>query len=342
MRARHVLRVVLATAVLIGALWWVLSGVNLSLTFSIIGQSDVIIILLCVPIILLSHVVRASRWRTMLTESSQSFSLGTAYNAVMIGYAANTIVPRSGEVIRPWVFAKRSGISVSTSLASVIVERLLDVLTLLLGIGLVLLFEGAQLSAAIPSLSTDVITYGMGLPALVLAVIVAIVAFTDAGQRVVTQLLRPLGPRVTTKIVSVLDGLHRGTSILRRPSLWLRAIVETILLWSLYIVPLYILLQAIPFQPELHTTFLDAAVMLVIISVGVTIAPTPGALGIYQGFAQAALVRIHGVDESSALAFGVLAWVVNYGVALLAGGLSAFLEMRNGLSWSDVRESSTS
>ncbi|MBC8125246.1 MAG: flippase-like domain-containing protein, partial [Candidatus Kapabacteria bacterium] len=125
-KTRTIVRVLLGTSILILALWYVQKGVDLNSMVEIIRQSNPILLLLTVPIILASHVVRARRWQTLLIPSHYPTHLGTAFKAVMIGYAANTIVPRSGEFIRPWVFARRENIPVGTSLSSVLVERVLD------------------------------------------------------------------------------------------------------------------------------------------------------------------------------------------------------------------------
>jgi hypothetical protein len=54
---------------------------------------------------------------------------------------------------------------------------------------------------------------------------------------------------------------------------------------------------------------------------------------VYQGFAQVALMRMYGATASEGLAFGILAWVINYGVALTVGGLAFMIESRQGISW---------
>ncbi|MCX6139971.1 MAG: hypothetical protein NTX15_03945, partial [Candidatus Kapabacteria bacterium] len=82
---------------------------------------------------------------------------------------------------------------------------------------------------------------------------------------------------------------------------------------------------------------IDASIILVIIALGVTIAPTPGALGIYQSFAQAGLVSLAGASATEGLAFGILTWLVNYGVALIVGALCWVAETRHGLTFKTLR-----
>ena len=59
---------------------------------------------------------------------------------------------------------------------------------------------------------------------------------------------------------------------------------------------------------------------------------------VYQGFAQIALMRLYGATSTEGLAFGIVSWVMNYGVALVVGGLYLVLEMRHGLRWSDAAD----
>ncbi|MBL0321031.1 MAG: flippase-like domain-containing protein [Ignavibacteria bacterium] len=138
MNGRSIVRVLIGTSILVVAVWFMMRGVDLSAMFDILKHADLVIAASCIPLVIGSHLMRAIRWRTLLRPTNHVTHLSTAFNSVMIGYAANTIVPRSGELIRPWVFARREGMPVATAMSSVLVERVIDVLTLLLAIALVM------------------------------------------------------------------------------------------------------------------------------------------------------------------------------------------------------------
>ncbi|MFM8436880.1 MAG: lysylphosphatidylglycerol synthase domain-containing protein, partial [Candidatus Kapaibacterium sp.] len=75
--------------------------------------------LLSIPIVILSHFVRAWRWQTLLGPiRSEPVSMFNLFSAVMVGYAANNILPRSGEVLRPFVLHRREELGLSGCVAS--------------------------------------------------------------------------------------------------------------------------------------------------------------------------------------------------------------------------------
>ncbi len=337
MNARTVIRILIGVVVVVAALWYVLSLANIDQMMAIMSHAAALPLLASIPIILASHVMRARRWKTLLTPRQPNVSMWTGFSAIMIGYAANTIVPRVGEILRPWVFSRRERIPMSTAVSSVVVERVLDVFTLLIGILLVVVIERDHVTQAIPQFSPQLILTTLVLPVVLIVVLASIMIFTPAGQWVIDHVLTRMHARLGAFASRIYANVHEGVAVIKAPSLWLRLAVESVVIWALYILPLWLALQSITFSVPMTFSIGDAAVLLVIISIGVTIAPTPGALGIYQGFAQLALVRIYHATPDEGLAFGILAWVVNYGVSLLVGGTCWIIEVRRGLSWRDVR-----
>jgi uncharacterized protein (TIRG00374 family) len=317
------LRSVISALVVAASLWFVFRSVDLAELWNTARSVPLWAIGVSISFVLASHVLRASRWLTLLKPTHPEVKLSEAFSAIMVGYAASTVIPRSGELIRPWTFARRSNIPVATALSSVVIERVLDVLVLLIGMTAVLVLERTRVATAFPWFTAQTIITAMVLPMTVLMVFIIAVVFTAPGTRLVTGLASrisaKLGESVSAMLVSVRDGL----TALQRPSLYARLTSETILLWALYTAPLYLLLNVMDFSGPLSFTMIDAGVLLVIIAVGVTIAPTPGALGVYQGFAQQALMLLYGATPEEGLAFAVVAWLVNYGSALVVGGAFA-------------------
>jgi uncharacterized protein (TIRG00374 family) len=250
----------------------------------------------------------------------------------MIGYAANTLVPRSGELLRPFVLSQRSTISFATALSSVVVERFLDVLTLLAAIITILIWNSGPIAAALPTVNPTTVVVSFAVPAMLLLIALILLTFTEVAPNIVSGLVGRFSPSVAEKLRNVFIDLRRGAAVLRHPSEWPVILIDTVLIWLLWAASLWLVLIAMPWAGSTFT-ILDGAILLVIISIGVTIAPTPGALGVYQGFAQVALIRMYGATPAEGLAFGILAWTINYGVSLLAGGIAFLIESRHGISW---------
>ncbi|WP_044117860.1 lysylphosphatidylglycerol synthase transmembrane domain-containing protein [Alkaliflexus imshenetskii] len=90
---------------------------------------------------LLSHISRTIRWQMMITPLSKRPSFINTFLAVMIGYLANLAIPRMGEVSRCAVLSKHENISFTRLVGTVVAERALDVVSLLLSLFLVFVFQ---------------------------------------------------------------------------------------------------------------------------------------------------------------------------------------------------------
>ena len=102
----------LSTVVLIAALWYLMQGITSeewTLIGHDIGRLHWTYVIIGLAISMISHVARAERYRTILRPIHPTARFVSSFNAVMIGYAFNTVLPRAGEVVRPVVFAKRGG-----------------------------------------------------------------------------------------------------------------------------------------------------------------------------------------------------------------------------------------
>jgi uncharacterized protein (TIRG00374 family) len=259
---------------------------------------------------------------------------------VLIGYAANAIVPRLGEFLRPWIFAKRTGIPLGTSLATVVVERLLDVLSLIVGIAVVSLLANDRLTAAIPSFSMDRVVSIIVVPTILLAIGISILAFTGLGTWMINAAIRPIRASLADALLRMLDTVRTGLRAVGEPRLYLGLAADSIAIWILWAIPMLLCYHAIDHTSSVSFGILDAIVMLLIVSLGATIAPTPGAVGVYQSFAQGALMVLYGAGNDEAMAFAMLTWLMNYMLVLIVGATAFALELRRGIGWRDVVDSS--
>ena len=96
--------------------------------------------------------IRAVRWQYLL-EPLGATSFGNAFRATAVGFAASAVLPaRAGEVIRPYFLARHERISATGAFATIILERLLDMVTVLVLLGAFVFLFGQQVAAANPTL----------------------------------------------------------------------------------------------------------------------------------------------------------------------------------------------
>src|SRR5205814_8561260 len=97
---------------------------------------------------ILSLIIRALRWQYLLEPLGRA-SFANAFRATAVGFAASTILPaRAGEVIRPYFLARHERMSATGAFATVVLERVLDMLTVVGLLAVCVFFFGADLTAA--------------------------------------------------------------------------------------------------------------------------------------------------------------------------------------------------
>lgn len=317
MMASSALRAGASLATLALAIWWLGTRISIDATLAALGNTQPLMLAATVPVIILSHIVRAYRWQLLLRHASL-INISTLFSGVMIGYAFNTVLTRSGEVIRPWIVSRKTTTPLGILMGSVVTERVIDVCTLVLGVIMAAVFAQPVLASIVPSFSVNDILLKLVLPIFLVFLVILVMVRSPLGKR-----------------FRILKDVSRGISLDAIRQHPLRIVGATTVLWMLYIVPMWMLVEAV--LPTSSSSFLDATLLLIAVSIAVTVAPTPGALGVYQGFAQAAAMLILGATSDAGLAFAIVAWLVNYGIAVLVGAVCLANEFRTGLRWADVR-----
>lgn len=330
-------KIVLGAIVLAGIILWIASVLDLGRVWLMLKRVNYPLALLSVVPIIASHWMRALRWRTMLraVPGMPVVRLRDLFSAVMVGYTANNVIPRSGEVFRPYVLARRVGVSSAMILASVVAERAVDVFQLILFLLLALLF--------LPELSTQTLPHWvigegmrtMALSALVLVGAMIIVGFSSIGERLAIAIVRLFKPAIAERLREVFGAFRRGLQIMRHGGDALRILVESLAIWLLYAVPLWIVLHAVPMSlpAGVDWTFWDACIILLVVAIGTTVAPTPGAIGVVHALVAEAMSRLYQVPLEEAFVFITIAHALNYISVMLVGGIYA---AREGISLATV------
>src|SRR5512140_3574978 len=104
-----------------------------------------------------SHLLRAWRWRYLLDPIKADIGLRNLFSGVMIGYLMNNVLPRAGELARPYSIGKLEGISKSSALGTIVVERIMDSVSFLLLLAVVPFIYDGPLRASFPWLAQSAI-----------------------------------------------------------------------------------------------------------------------------------------------------------------------------------------
>jgi uncharacterized protein (TIRG00374 family) len=323
---RVVLQYVIMIAITVALVWLSLGGLTggagenkADLILKAWNESNKWWLLLMSLVGLVSHLMRAERWRMLLTPSGNKVGLGNSFLSLMIGYLVNLAVPRGGEISRCYNLYKLEGTPVEVSFGTVVVERIVDVLCLVAAIMLAFAVEWNSLVTFMESLEIGSGSAGgFKVPWWIIAGVLGLIALAGAGY-----LLRK-NERLIKVIVGFKDGL---LSVFRLQRKWL-FIFYSLAIWSLYFLMSYSVIQAFETTSQLG---FEAVLTLFALGAIAMAAPLPGGAGSYHTIVPAGLVMLYNIDRPDAVAFVFVfhAWqTLNFIVLGLVSLIISYLLIR--------------
>jgi hypothetical protein len=270
-------------------------------------------------LMMFSHYLRARRWRFFLAPIAAA-KTGGLFSALMIGYAANTFVPAHlGELLRAAVAAKKLAIPASAAMATIVVERIIDVIALIAVMGLVVLIHPFP-----PWVVTSGVLMLSGAAAL-LAIICGLKRFRPHAHRLVRRLTAPLPGGLARRVEAAAAGFLDGATPLASAGQYAAVLVLSAAIWLCYAGVYYACLLAFDLVAGYGLAWSVGLVVLVFTTVSVVIPSTPGYVGTFHYLCQMSLVMF-GVPAAAALSFAVVAHAVGVLPVTAAGLVCANLE----------------
>jgi uncharacterized protein (TIRG00374 family) len=282
--------------------------------------------------------IRAKRWGVLLEPVKKNVGFKNLFATTIIGYMMNNLFPRSGEVIRPYILGKHENISRASAFATIIVERIIDTVMFLLMFGVAILYFKDKITDSIPSIGSAVIILSAAI-FLMLAWILFMLISPSKSLRVVKFFTGFLPVKLHEKVDNIFDSLLTGFEVLKKPSLFFRIAIYSVMLWAVYLLSTYI-----PFYSfnillaEGGTNLLkglwDANLLLVLINVAMFI-PSPAATGPYHYICKVTLVNMFAVSETNALGYGTTTHAMSFLLYLIAG---LFYFFKYNYKFSEIKE----
>jgi hypothetical protein len=268
--------------------------------------------------------LRALRWRSLIA-SPRRLGLTGLFSATMIGFMANNILPlRLGEFVRPWALARREGLSKTTLLATVVVERAVDMMTLLAILGLALLVhpisEATEAGRMTRAGAGVLIMACIGLTVLV----VALERQPRLAHAAIARLSSPLPERVRAQVAHLLEHFVEGLGLFRDLPRLLWVFLLSFLMFGVVVVGLQASLWALGVRLPWHA----GLIMLVITAIGIMVPAAPGYIGT-MNMACIAGLALFQVGKETAVPFSWFYWASQWAPVTLVG---LFCLQREGLS----------
>lgn len=279
------------------------------------------------------YSVRAWRWGDLLLPLGR-VPFADLFSATMVGFASGLLIPRAGELLRPWLISRRHPIPTSAGFATIILERLVDLITVL-GLFAVYLFALPTPSAQAENRLMELVKLGgavTGVAALgALGFLLALHANAERVTGLIESVLEHFPRFIAEPCGRMLRAFSGGLAVLRAPLSHLAKIgLQSLAMWLLIALGFHLNHAAFGIALPFHATFLLIAFLVV----GVAI-PTPGMVGGFHAFYLLALSEVFGVPRATAAAAAVAAHALTNLPILVCGLL---LLGREGLSLGRVVE----
>jgi uncharacterized protein (TIRG00374 family) len=323
--------VVLALAVLLLAVF--LRNVDMRGVFGEILRARPGWLALSLVTMVANLAVRAWRWQYLLEPLGHT-SFGSAFRATAVGFAASSVLPaRAGEVIRPYFLARQERMSATGAFATIIVERLLDMLTVLVLLAAYVFVFGRDLTAANPVAFAAV--KWAGTTAAVAALVALAALFVLAGNparlgRALTRLEQLLPSKLAGLLAKIAEKFARGLGVVRRPRRLLVALALSLPLWLCIGLGIWAAARAFRLAVPFTGSFLLQALLVIGVAV-----PTPGAVGGFHEAFRVGVTLFFGASNDAAIGSAIVLHALSIGPSLFLG---LFFAAQEGLNLAGMRQ----
>jgi len=313
----------ISLAVAVGLFWYLYKDIDFSDMLARFREADLRWIYLSIALSFLSHFVRAYRWNLLLEPLGYNLKAGRTFLAVMVGYLANFVVPRMGEISRCGILHKTDHVPVSKGFGSVVTERLIDVLCLFIVILITLSLEFEKLGSFFLNLisqKTDGISPNNNIWFIIAILVIVFALSFLLLKRNHKKLQRN---KLFLKISSFLRQLVEGILSIRKLKKGPQFIASTIFMWVLYFLMTYVVIFSIEETSQLSVT--AGFTMLVLGGIGMA-TPVQGGIGAFHYLMSAGLL-LYGITEEDGIFFALLLHTTNSVAIMVLGLISFFISM---------------
>ncbi len=314
-------------------LYFFLHSVDFAVVIGIIKDLNPIYPLLFLAGMYIQYFVRSYRWGLLLKPRKAGIRLTTLYNYTVIGFLLSTLIPgKVGEPARGILLAREEKIKSSYGLASVVLDRLIDVMVLVLLFISSLFFIGGKSSPLLEKLKVGA-TFAVPIILFVFLMFYLINRPKVFGyvEKLIRFFARLLPVRVREKVVRFLVQFVQGLRLNLGPLDFLKLFVSSLLVWIIQIPFYWFLMQGFSFGSGVGFFETVPYFSLIVASAAI---PTPGMAGSFDAASRHGLEQLYGVDTNAAAAYTILAHFLII-VNMIVPGLIALWS--KGLSFSSIR-----
>lgn len=311
----------LGLAIAFGTLYYTLRNVSLQELAASFDTVEVFYLIPSAAIIFLSYVVHALRWQVLLLPIRR-VNASSLFSPIMVGAMGNILPGRPGEIFRAYLLGKKLDIPVAGALATILIERVFDLVILLILFTWILLFHAEIFSSRIVHSGVPVQELAVGFGKITGALLGVLIVFVylavfhkEIVRRWVEKCTRPLPARWHGKIAGGIDEFSRGLNSIQDFSSLVKVSLYSVVECGANIFAFYPLYWAYQLQDKSVASVL---ILMVVVAIFVVVLPTPAFLGSFNAGVVVALHEMMGEAELAAVSFGMVSWALNFLVIFLS------------------------
>lgn len=303
--------------ILISALfiWLTFREVDYSALWLATKKADYTYLVPIIMVTMLQFYLRAIRWGYLM-EPVKKIGHLSLFSATSIGYMANNILPaRIGEFVKAYAIGKSEDVSMSASFATIVIERVLDLMAVLMLLFLVLFLVDFPPERVL--LEQNLRRGGMAAIPVFLLVVVFMHYFkknSSPFKRIAIKFLSPVSTGFAEKIGHFLDSFASGLAVMKKGHHLIMISIYSALIWFLAALPIHLTLISFGHSPS----FSISLFILVLIGIAVSIPSAPGFIGTFH-YASAKGLELFDLPIEEALSISIVLHAINFFPITLIG-----------------------
>jgi len=308
---KKILKIILPIALGVFLVWYSYSITSEEDRIQIIRyikEADLFWVGISVFIGILSHISRAIRWNYLLEPLGYTPKVTNNIFIILMAYFANLGIPRSGEVLRATALATYEDVPFQKGFGTIVTERVVDLLMLLLIILIALISQTDIILAFL-------IEKGLGFTSTLIFICAGFLGFLF-----IMAFLRRSSSRFAIKIRDFINGLLDGVlSIFKMKYKW-AFILHTVFIWGAYVLMFWVIKYTVPETIDLSF----GQILVAFVGGAFAMSTTNGGIGLYP-IAVSKSLSIFGITAVSGNAFGWIMWIAQTIMVVVFGAISFLL-----------------
>ncbi len=307
---RGIINYIISIGLTIVFLYIAFHGVNFGDVLELISGASVFWIVIFIFGNFAGHYVRALRWKVILNSVKPDAKMKNLFASLMIGYGINCVTPKLGEIARAVLIGKWENLSRSSMFGTVILERVIDVLSLGFAVIISSVIWPKSLYESFPWLKATLYIAAIIL-LFVIAVFYLTIKFKEKFYGVIVKLVSKISEKLGQKLGYIFEMLTQGFSSLKGVKNYLLTILLTVLLLLVYALNSYFGFYILEMQTIQPVTYTMGWILMSISALGIVV-PTPGGTGSYHTLAKSTLVILFGFGETVSAAYAFITHIISY------------------------------